>query len=76
METSYRIETRPVNMAEKKTLNVEETAKYLGIGRSCAYELVNSKGFPSFRIGKKILVNVDALQAWIDQNIQKRWEQE
>ena len=63
-------------MESKKTLNVRELCEYLGIGRATAYELVNSEGFPSFRIGKKILVNVDALQAWIDQNIQKRWEQE
>ena len=63
-------------MNEKKNLTVEETMKYLGVSRSTIYELVNSKGFPSFRIGKKILVNVDALQEWIDQNIRKRWEQE
>lgn len=63
-------------MNEKKTLTVEETMKYLGISRSTIYELVNSKGFPSFRIGKKILVNVDALEEWIKANIQKRWEQE
>ena len=63
-------------MTEKKTLTVEETMKYLGVGRSTIYELVNSKGFPSFRIGKKILVNADALQEWIDQNIRRRWEQE
>ena len=63
-------------MENKKTLNVSELSEYLGIGRATAYELVNSTGFPSFRIGKKILVNVDALQDWIHENIQKRWEQE
>ena len=59
-------------MESKKTLNVRELGEYLGIGRATAYELVNSDDFPSFRIGKKILVNVDALQVWIAQNIQKR----
>ena len=63
-------------MNEKKTLTVEETRKYLGVSRTTIYELVNSKGFPSFRIGKRILVNADALQDWIDQNIRERWEQE
>lgn len=63
-------------METKNTLTVAELSKYLQIGRKTAYELVNSTGFPSFRIGKKILVNVDALQDWIQQNIQKRWEQE
>ena len=59
-------------MESKKNLNVRELSEYLGIGRATAYELVNSDGFPFFRIGKKILVNVDALQVWIEQNIQKR----
>lgn len=63
-------------MNTKKTLTVHELSEYLGIGRATAYELVNSDGFPSFRIGKKILVNADALQEWIDQNIRKRWEKE
>ena len=60
----------------KKTLTVHELREYLGIGRATAYELVNSEDFPSFRIGRKILINVDALQEWIDQNTKKRWERE
>ena len=64
------------HMNDKKTLSVEETREYLGVSRSTIYELVNTKGFPSFRIGKKILVNTDALQEWITQNIRQRWEQE
>ncbi len=64
------------NMPEKKNMSVEEFRVYMGIGRATAYELVNSAGFPSFRIGKKILINVDALQDWIDQNIRRRWEEE
>ena len=64
------------NMPTGKTINVAGLRAYLGIGRATAYELVNSDGFPSFRIGKKILINVDLLEKWIEQNIQKRWEQE
>lgn len=63
-------------MENKMTITVNELSKYLGISRSIAYELVNSDGFPSFRIGKKILINVDALRDWINQNIEKRWERE
>jgi len=60
---------------EKHTLTVDGLMKYLGIGRRLAYELVNSDGFPSFRIGKKILVNVDKLQEWIEQSTEKRWQE-
>lgn len=63
-------------MENRKNINVKGLCDYLGIGRATAYELVNSEGFPSFRIGKRILINVDALQEWIAKNIQKRWEQE
>lgn len=61
---------------EKRNLTVMETAKYLGIGRRAAYELVNSEGFPSFRVGAKILVNVERLESWIQQNIEKNWERD
>lgn len=59
-----------------KNLTVEETAEYLNIGRKTAYELVNSKGFPSFRIGKRILVNVEKLNEWIHESIEKGWERD
>ena len=59
-----------------KNLTVEEMAEYLNIGRKTAYELVNSKGFPSFRIGKRILVNVEKLNEWIYASIEKRWERD
>lgn len=53
------------NMEGKRTLTVKELQTELGIARTTAYELVNSKGFPSFRIGKKILVNVERLNEWM-----------
>ena len=51
---------------EKRTLTVSELQAELGIARTTAYELVNSKGFPAFRIGKKILVNAEKLREWIE----------
>ena len=44
---------------------VRELEIYLGIGRKKAYELVNSKGFPSFRIGRKVLISRDGLERWM-----------
>ncbi len=52
-------------MEGKRTLTVKELQTVLGVGRSTAYELCNSKGFPSFRIGKKILVSVERLNEWM-----------
>lgn len=50
------------------TLSVAEVAKYLGISRTLAYELVHREDFPSFRPkpgGRRILVRQDDLDQWI-----------
>lgn len=60
----------------KKNLTVKELMEYMGVSRATAYELVNSEGFPAFKIGKKILVNVDLLKEWIRENVEKRWATE
>ena len=41
-------------------------AKVLEVPVSFCYTLVRSKGFPSFRIGKKWLIATDKLMEWID----------
>ncbi len=47
---------------ESATLTVEETAKFLRIGRNSAYEGVRTGEIPSVRIGKRILVPRAALE--------------
>ena len=59
-------------MESKQTLTVKELQKILSISRVTAYTLVNSEGFPAFRIGKKILVNVDALSEWMKKQGEKK----
>ena len=51
-------------MAEA-TMLVSEMETYLGVGRKKAYELVNSKGFPAFRIGRKVLISRTGLEKWM-----------
>lgn len=46
-------------------LSVKELAAYLGVSLSVAYRLVNSAGFPVLRLGKRLLVPVEELRAWI-----------
>ena len=48
------------------TLRVEEMAAFLGISRVAAYNLSHSKGLPSKRIGKRILIPRDEFLAWLD----------
>ena len=52
------------------TLTAPEVGEVLGISRAAAYELVRSKGFPSMRIGTRILVPKDKLIAWINEQVE------
>ena len=52
------------------TLTAPEVGEVLGISRASAYELVRSKGFPSIRIGTRILVPKDKLSAWINEQVE------
>ena len=48
-------------------LNAEQLAQLLGISISSAYELMSEKGFPSLRIGKRLLVPKDKFITWADE---------
>lgn len=56
---------------EKLTLSVEELGKQLGISKPTAYKLVNSKGFPVCRLGKRKIIPIEALQTWLKGNTAK-----
>ena len=48
------------------TCSVEEAAKILGVSRSMAYQLVRSEGFPTVKIGRRLLVSVKGLERWVE----------
>lgn len=53
-------------MENKLNLTVKEFAKYFGISLPLAYDMTEQEGFyPLIRVGKKKLINVDALNRWI-----------
>ena len=43
-----------------------DIAAVLGISRNTAYELVHSKDFPAFRVGKQYRVSKTRFLAWLD----------
>lgn len=53
------------------TITPKEAASMLGLSLTTMYELVHSDGFPCTRIGKKILINVEGLRKWIDNECKK-----
>ena len=52
-------------------LNADTVAKLLSISISSAYELMNEEGFPSVRIGKRLIVPKEYLQAWVESHLGK-----
>lgn len=53
---------------KKMTLTLEEVAKESGIGRNTITALINIEDtdFPYLKVGRKLLVNRNKLQEWID----------
>lgn len=49
----------------RATISVEETAKFLGIGRTAAYEAARRGEIPTRRLGRRVLVPVPALMVWL-----------
>lgn len=50
---------------EKTTISVQELSAQMGISLPKAYELVKTSGFPTIRIGTRILIPVDGFKAWL-----------
>lgn len=48
-----------------EAITVDELASLLKISKPIAYELANSEGFPSFRIGKTIRIDKRGLSDWM-----------
>lgn len=50
-------------------INVVELAKRLNLSRSNAYKLTRRVDFPILKIGKRKLIPVAELRAWIKNNV-------
>lgn len=49
-------------------LNTTQLADLLGVSHSSVYELIREPGFPSLRIGKRIVIPKEELRQWISRN--------
>lgn len=57
------------NHKNQKLVSIQEFAKIYGIGVSKARVLVNVKGFPCIKNGKKTLVLLSKVDEWLEKNI-------
>lgn len=44
----------------------------LGFGRTMAYDLMNTEGFPVLQVGNRKLVPKDAFMAWLKQKLDEK----
>ncbi len=49
-------------------LNADTEAKALGIAISSAYELMQEKDFPTFKVGSRKLVEKEKFRKWVDKH--------
>jgi len=57
-----------ISMKENNRLciSVAELEELLSISRTTAFALVKAEGFPSFTLGRRILIPVASLERWLD----------
>ena len=50
---------------QRMALSVAEAAEALGISRPSLYALLDRPGFPSFRVGRRVLISREGLASWV-----------
>jgi DNA repair protein RadD len=58
----------PMNTNDREWLSLEDTAAYLGMGKTALYALVREGRIPSKKVGKKWLFEKAEVNAWIRAN--------
>lgn len=59
----------------KRFMSVTEMAEILGIGKTKAYELVKSDGFPILILdGRRYVIPSDEFEVWVKDNIVYSWK--
>ena len=47
------------------SLNAQQVADVLGVAKNTAYTLIHSEGFPTIRIGRRMVVPKEKLLHWM-----------
>ncbi len=53
-------------------LNAQTVAEVLGVSPATSYELLHERGFPSLKIGNRIVVPKEQFIQWVEQHIAGR----
>ena len=58
---------------EKLTWSAAEAAEIVGVSTSKMYEMMRIEGFPTIKLGKRLLVSRKGLERWIEEQAQRGW---
>ena len=61
--------TESTNGSAPLLLSVEQAAKMLNIGRGLAYQLTQEGKLPIVRLGRRVLISRQHLEAWVQQQV-------
>lgn len=64
-ETDITNSTEGATSYGENTMSVQELSAQMGISLPKAYELVKTPGFPTIRIGARILIPIEAYKEWL-----------
>ncbi|TCJ01339.1 helix-turn-helix domain-containing protein [Cytobacillus praedii] len=59
---------------QRKTLTAQEIAKYIGVHVDTIYTMVRQREIPHVRVRRRILFNVETIDAWMRNQEQKSLE--
>ena len=59
---------------KKRALHPKDLESLFGISRSTVYRLCQQPGFPAFRIGKRVVIDPDELEKWINERNKVKWD--
>lgn len=59
------LQRKEQHLMEKTTMSVQELSAQMGISLPKAYELVKTPGFPTIRIGARILIPIESYKEWL-----------
>jgi excisionase family DNA binding protein len=64
-ESAWAVPVVPEEVSARLAISVTEAAERLGVSRNTVYTAIRSDEMPTFRMGRRTLIPVDALRRWI-----------
>ena len=56
---------------EPLAVSAAEAARLLGVSRPTIYQYIGRDDFPSFKLGGRVLISVDGLKTWVENQLKE-----